>query len=271
MLAVVSLLASLAMEPACAPDEGSVDDVFEAELPGDAHRLPLTSVTGVAASAHGLVVGGVSTDADLFWDAWLVPADGGAARRLAPIGNNLVAIDGAGALWTDITDYGPSGTASYENRLSPWDGSPSVLLSQELPSGFAAERAVVDEHGGWLLAGSEDLEGATRGAVFAVDAGGRARRLPCELGPEPPLFLDAALAGDVLQLTVQHAPEGPASIVKVPRRSADQRYPRTRAPSPLTVRANSRRAWCPARCRHSKDRRQAALAGASRSSRIQNR
>jgi hypothetical protein len=218
MLAVVSWFASLATPPGCAPDEGSADDVFEAELAADARGLPLTSVMRVAASAHGLVVGGVSTDADLFWDAWLVPADGGAARRLARIGNNLIALDGAGALWTDITGYGPSGRASYETRLSPWDGSPSVLLSQELPPGFAAERAVADEQGGWLLAGSEDVEGATRGAVFAVDAGGRARRVAGEVGAGDAVFLDAAVDGDGVRVSVQDAAGGPVSIVRVQRR-----------------------------------------------------
>ena len=32
-----------------------------------------------ALSPHGLIVGGVSSEADLFWDAWVVPLDGGAA------------------------------------------------------------------------------------------------------------------------------------------------------------------------------------------------
>jgi hypothetical protein len=77
---------------------------------------------------------------------------------------------------------------------------------------------VADEHGGWLLAGSEELDGATRASVFAVDARGSVRRLPSDMGSDAPLFLNAALAPDVLLLTIQNAPEGPASIVRVPRR-----------------------------------------------------
>jgi hypothetical protein len=202
---MIAVVASLAAAPACAPDES------------DAGDLPLTAITGTAASPRGLIVGGVSTDTELFWDAWLVPADGGAPRRLAPIGNNLVAVDADGALWTAITDFGPSGTPSYETRLSPWDGSPSRLLSAELPPELSVERAVADGAGGWLLAGTEDVGGTARGAPFAVDAGGRARRLASAIG-EAPLFLEAQLAGDVLQLTLQYDPEGPASIATIPLR-----------------------------------------------------
>lgn len=184
----------------------------------NAWGLPLTAVTGTATSPHGTVVGGVSTEAELFWDAWVVPFDGGPPRRLAPVGNNLVAVDAAGAVWTAITDFDASGRTAYEVRLSPSDGAPSVALSTALPSNFSAERAVADGEGGWLLAGSEERGGATRGSVFAVDANGRAARVASDLGPSAPLYLSATLAADGLYLGVQYASDGPSSIVKVPRR-----------------------------------------------------
>ncbi len=214
MLVVICSLAAAAALPACAPDESSAGEMF---LGNVASELPLSAVTGVAASDRELVVGGVSADPNLFWDAWVIRPGTSSPRRLAPIGNNLVAVDATGALWTDITDYGASGRPTYETRLSPSDGSASRSLSPELPAGFSAERAVVDGEGGWLLAGSEDQDGATHGSVFAVDPRGHARRLPCDLGSEAPLVLDATLAGDVLQLTVQYGPEGPTSTVTVPR------------------------------------------------------
>src|SRR5262249_38486490 len=61
--------------------------------------LPLSAVTGVAASPHGTVVGGVSARPDLFWDAWVVPPDGRPPRRLAPIGLTLLWVDASGAVW----------------------------------------------------------------------------------------------------------------------------------------------------------------------------
>ena len=70
----------------------------------------------------------------------MVPFDGGSPRRLAPIGDALVAIDASGALWTTITSEDESGTPAYETRLSPADGSPSVLLSADLPANSARAR-----------------------------------------------------------------------------------------------------------------------------------
>jgi len=87
--------------------------------------LPLSAVTHVAASPDGLVVGGVSRDPDLFWDAWVVPSSGARPRRLAPIGLTLLSVDESGAVWEDITGFDPSGEPIYERRRSPSDGSPS--------------------------------------------------------------------------------------------------------------------------------------------------
>jgi len=91
-------------------------------------ELPLSFVTGVASSSDGLVVGGVSDHEDRFWDAWVIPFDGGSPRRLAPIGTNLISVDASGALWSTIVAEDESGTPSYELRRSPADGSPSVPL-----------------------------------------------------------------------------------------------------------------------------------------------
>jgi hypothetical protein len=93
--------------------------------------VPLQAVTGLAVSSDGIIAGGVSPDDDLFWDAWVVPFDGGSPRRLAPIGNALVSVDASGALWTTITDFDASGNAAYEVRLSPSDGSPSRPLAPD--------------------------------------------------------------------------------------------------------------------------------------------
>jgi hypothetical protein len=190
---------------------------------GDAQHVgdvPLSSVWGLAISPHGIVAGGVSPRADLFWDAWVVPPGGASPRRLAPIGNTLVAVDASGVLWTAITAVGPSGNATYEIRLSPTDGSPSVRLSPELPPHFAAYQAVADGEGGRLLIGSElfDDDGETHGAVFAVEASGRARRLACDPRPDSAVVMTAALAPDALYLAVQDSPDRPSMIVKVARR-----------------------------------------------------
>ena len=74
-------------------------------------ELPLSFVTGVAASPDGLVVGGVSAAEDRFWDAWVVPLDGGSPRRLAPIGTNLISVDASGALWSTIVGEDEAGNA----------------------------------------------------------------------------------------------------------------------------------------------------------------
>ena len=94
-------------------------------------ELPLSFVTGVAAAPDGLVVGGVSAAEDRFWDAWVLPFDGGSPRRLAPIGTNLLSVDAAGALWSTIVGEDESGKPSRELRLSPADGSPAVRLSPD--------------------------------------------------------------------------------------------------------------------------------------------
>jgi len=91
-------------------------------------ELPLSFVTGTAASSDGLVVGGVSAAEDRFWDAWVIPFDGGSPRRLAPIGTNLISVDASGALWSTIVGEDESGNPSSELRLSPADGSPAVRL-----------------------------------------------------------------------------------------------------------------------------------------------
>jgi hypothetical protein len=92
-------------------------------------ELPLSFVTGVATSPEGLVVGGVSAAEDRFWDAWVIPFDGGSPRRLAPIGTNLISVDASGALWSTLVGEDESGNPSHELRLSPSDGSPAVPLS----------------------------------------------------------------------------------------------------------------------------------------------
>jgi hypothetical protein len=91
-------------------------------------ELPLSFVTGVASSSDGLVVGGVSANEDRFWDAWVIPFDGGPPRRLAPIGTNLISVDASGALWSTIVGEDESGNPTHELRLSPSDGSPAVPL-----------------------------------------------------------------------------------------------------------------------------------------------
>jgi hypothetical protein len=91
-------------------------------------ELPLSFVTGAAVSPGGLVVGGVSAAEDRFWDAWVIPFDGGSPRRLAPIGTNLISVDASGALWSTIVGEDESGKPSHELRRSPSDGSPSVRL-----------------------------------------------------------------------------------------------------------------------------------------------
>jgi hypothetical protein len=91
-------------------------------------ELPLSFVTGVAASPDGLVVGGVSAAEDRFWDAWVIPFYGASPRRLAPIGTNLISVDASGALWSTIVGEDESGTPAHELRLSPSDGSPAVPL-----------------------------------------------------------------------------------------------------------------------------------------------
>jgi hypothetical protein len=90
--------------------------------------LPLSAVTEVATSPHGLVVAGVSRQDDLFWDAWLVPLGGGPPRRLAPIGLNLLSVDARGAVWSAVAGADASGDFTYETWLSPSDGSQSVPL-----------------------------------------------------------------------------------------------------------------------------------------------
>ena len=59
----------------------------------------------------------------------MIPVDGGSPRRLAPIGTNLISVDASGALWSTIVGEDEAGNPSYELRLSPSDGSPSVPLS----------------------------------------------------------------------------------------------------------------------------------------------
>jgi hypothetical protein len=186
--------------------------------PAAAANLPLQAVTAVAASPHGTVVAGVSDAADLFWDAWVIPPDGGAPRRLAPVGLGLVGADAAGVLWTTITGADATGSATHETWLSPSDGSPAVPLSADLPAGFSAERAVPDGQGGHLLVGTETLDGEERISVFAVGADGAATRVACDPIAGSALILDATLAANALSLVVQSSPDGPMTIVNVPVR-----------------------------------------------------
>jgi hypothetical protein len=86
--------------------------------------VPLQAVLGRAASPHGSIVAGVSSEDDLFWDAWVLPPDGSAPRRLAPVGGSLLSVDATGVRWA----------AAYEIWLSPADGSPAVLVSAEPPA-----------------------------------------------------------------------------------------------------------------------------------------
>jgi len=198
--------AAAILHGAAAPD-------VDVETIGD---VPLESVTGLAASPHGLVVGGVSSAEDLFWDAWLVPSEGAPPRRLAPV-DNLVAVDAGGALWTTIVSEDESGDAAHETRLSPADGAPSVLLSPDLPSDFAAERALADGAGGRLLIGSEARAGDTRLSVFEVAADGTASRVARDPRPDPGLLLTAALTPDArsLYLEILYVADRPPTIVEV--------------------------------------------------------
>jgi hypothetical protein len=106
----------LRQPPDQTPDEplGDFENVWD---------LPLSTVTGVAASPHGTVVAGVSGREDLFWDAWLVPAGGGQPRRLAPIGLTLLEVNASGALWTTIAGFDAPGEPRYDLWLSPADGT----------------------------------------------------------------------------------------------------------------------------------------------------
>jgi hypothetical protein len=181
--------------------------------------VPLGGVTGMAETPHGLVVAGVSSHVDLFWDAWLVPSDGRSPRRLAPIGDNLIAVDAGGALWTTIVSEDDSGDIESQVRLSPADGSPSVPLSPALPGTFSAERALPDGDGRRLLIGCEGLDdGTTHAAVFAVAADGAVARVAWDPAPEAPIVVNAAVASGALYLALQYDPSGPPAIVKVPLR-----------------------------------------------------
>jgi len=245
--AVAVLLVCVAAASACAPDESSVGAVNQVDGGGprdgrvlwrwwrfrrpdlgdlqalDDLPLSLSAVTGVAASPDGVVVGGVSAEPDLFWDAWLIPSDDGSPRRLAPIGDRLIGVDAAGAVWTGVVSEDEHGTPAYEVRLSPADGSAAVLLSPDLPADFSADRSVPDGHGGRLLIGTQDGDGDGDGdggdgsshlSVFAVDLRGRARRLGCPTVMASPIILDAAFDDDALQVDVQFTADGSPAIVR---------------------------------------------------------
>jgi hypothetical protein len=180
--------------------------------------VPLQAVTALAMSPRGLVVGGVSSADDLFWDAWLVPDGGGPVRRLAPIGNNLIGADASGVLWTAIVGEDESGNAAYEVRLSPADGGPSVSLASDLPATFAAERALADDDGGHLLVGVERLEDGSRHAsVFAVTTDGTVWRVAADPGSDSPFVLNAVRAPGALYVEILYGDDTVPTIVKVPR------------------------------------------------------
>jgi hypothetical protein len=208
-LHLAPLAAAIALTAACAPAEGpDGPDVVET------WGLPLSAATATAESPHGLVVGGVSLDEDRFWVAWLLPADGTAPRRLAPVGNALVGVAEAGAVWTDLGDL-EAGLPTYETRLSPADGSAAVPLAVDLPIHFEPALAVSDGDG-WLLAGADEFGGTPRACVYAAGGGRRARLLATL--PGEPLFLSASLGPDALTLEIQQDPEGAPERVTVPRR-----------------------------------------------------
>ena len=138
--AAAILLGCAAAASACAPDESSVGAVSQTDGGARDGRvrwrwwryrrldfqnlqavddLALSAVTGAAVSPDGVVVGGVSSEPDLFWDAWLIPSDDGSPRRLAPIGDRLVGVDAAGAVWTTVVSEDAQGVPAYEVRLSP--------------------------------------------------------------------------------------------------------------------------------------------------------
>jgi len=211
-LHLAPLAAALALTAACAPAEGPEGTVGPDEV--ETQGLPLSAATATAASPHGLVVGGVSLDEDRFWEAWLLPSDGTAPRRLAPVGNALVGVTEAGAVWTDLGDL-EAGLPTYETRLSPTDGSAAVPLADDLPTHFQPALAVSDGDG-WLLAGTDEVGGAPRACVYAAGGGRRARLLATL--PGEPLFLSALLSPDALALEIQQDPEGAPERVTVPRR-----------------------------------------------------
>jgi hypothetical protein len=208
-LHLAPLAAALALTAACTPPEGS-DGPDDVETWG----LPLSAATATVASPRGLVVGGVSLDEDRFWEAWLLPANGTAPRRLAPIGNALIGVTEAGAVWTDLGDL-DAGLPTYETWLSPADGSAAVPLAVDLPTHFEPALAVSDGDG-WLFAGADEQGGAPRACVFAASSG-RHARLVATL-PGEPLFLSAFLRPDALTLEIQQDPEGAPERVTVPRR-----------------------------------------------------
>src|SRR6266705_2103322 len=92
-----------------------------------AHSICMLRSIGPAGCIAGFVAGGVSPAEDRFWDAWFVPAGGGAAQRLAPV-DNLAGVDAGGAVWTTVVSEDESGEVAYEIRLSPADGSPARPL-----------------------------------------------------------------------------------------------------------------------------------------------
>jgi hypothetical protein len=184
----------------------------------DIGGVPLESVTTLAASPGGLIVGGVSPADDLFWDAWLVPR-GGPARQLAPIGDNLIGADAAGVLWTTIVSEDEAGNPTREVRLSPADGGPSRPLSPNLPADFAAERAVPDGSGGQLLIGTEVFDdGVSHASIHAVAADGTARRIAADPRPDPAVVVAAVPAAEVVYVEILYAPEGRVTIAKIPLR-----------------------------------------------------
>jgi len=225
LVAVTAAIAGCDDEPPPACAAGWLTPGDESMFPEDdgdvsvepLRAVPIQAVTGRAASAYGMIVGGVSSRDDLFWDAWVVPPDGDPPRPLAPIGDALVSIDGSGALWTTIVSEDASGAAAYEVRVSPPDGSPSLPLSPDLPPQFHAEHAVTARDGDRLLAGTETRDGTARAFVYSVAPNGAATRLACDPRADSPLILEARLAPDALHLLVQYA-DGPPTTARVARR-----------------------------------------------------
>ena len=130
-VAIVVLLVALGAAPACAPDESSVGAVNQVDggardgrVPWRWWRFRRLDFQNMQALERSGAIGGdrrgglarwrrrgrrlVGTGSVLGY-AWPIPFDDGSPRRLAPIGERLVGVDAAGAVWTTIVSEDAKG------------------------------------------------------------------------------------------------------------------------------------------------------------------
>ena len=99
--------------------------------------------------------------------------------------------------------------------VSPADGSPTVLPSNDLPNLFQPSRGISDGQGGYFLTGYESFDdGQFHFSVFLVDSAGSATRLACDPGTDYSYSRMSAVAPSALYLAVKHTPGW--TIVKIP-------------------------------------------------------